>query len=344
MTPTGRAKRVPSFCPEPLFKITLEDIMTCRHSILLLTLAMVAVAATPLAAHEGDRVFPIRYLSEETLALLDLGDASVEDWEDAVGEPTLTLLDFTLDSKVNNNTISYDQLDPSNLDFRIWLGWSRDGKIHAAGQFADDVYENEYGSDPHGWPIGACCDHMAFLVDGDHSGGQYFFGPRPMQAQQYDAISRAPSGLPMIDFSHNHDEKGAHIEWMSQPPFASAGGGVVGENPTFWVVEFFATCFDRMSHPGPEDSEVSQLSEGRIIGFDIRVVDHDLPNSRRAAIYRLADPEAKAWESADGFVDGLLLGSGAEFGDSAVRSVSWARIKAALEMDLRSEDSFSDKD
>ena len=43
---------------------------------------------------------------EETLARLDLNDVSVEDWVDAVGEPTLTPLDFTLMS--HPSLISYE--------------------------------------------------------------------------------------------------------------------------------------------------------------------------------------------------------------------------------------------
>ena len=74
----------------------------------------------PLSAHVGDRLYPISYLSEETLAALDQDDASVEDWVEAVGEPTLTPLDFDLDS--GHLLVLYDHYDPTNLDFRIWLG------------------------------------------------------------------------------------------------------------------------------------------------------------------------------------------------------------------------------
>ena len=120
------------------------EIMT-YYSITLLTLAAMSADVVPLAAHVGDRLYPISYLSEETLSALDQDDASVEDWIEAVGEPTLTLLDFDLAS-YGPQVTSYDQYDPANLDFRIWLGWSRDGKIHVAGQFADDAYYNDYGS------------------------------------------------------------------------------------------------------------------------------------------------------------------------------------------------------
>ena len=142
--------------------------MTYNHSTLILTVAAMSAGLAPVAAHVGDRLYPISYLSEETLAALDQDDASVEDWIDAVGEPTLTPLDFDLGSYGPGIT-SYDQYDPSNLDFRIWLGWSRDGKIHFGSQFADDVYYNEYGSGPANTL--SRNDHVSLMVDGDHTGG-----------------------------------------------------------------------------------------------------------------------------------------------------------------------------
>ena len=176
--------------------------MACGPSILLFLLALAAMSAgvAPLAAHVGDRLYPISYLSEETLAALDQDDASVEDWVEAVGKPVLTPLDFDLESGDKAHPTPYDQYDPSNLDFRIWLGWSRDGKIHVACQFADDVYFNEY-EPPEDTIHGN--DHISLMVDGDHSGGRVWF-PAPeevegpletnMQAQYYQAVSRAAGG------------------------------------------------------------------------------------------------------------------------------------------------------
>ena len=301
----------------------------------------------PLDAHVGDRLYPISYLSEETLADLDQDDASVEDWVEAVGEPALTPLDFDLASNGPQVT-SYDQYDPANLDFRIWLGWSRDAKIHVAGQFADDVYYNEY--DPTDLPF-SYYDSLILIVDGDHSGGRYWFeiphgeevkGPLEsnMQAQYYEAISRVPNG-PLVDLYSTTslvDER-----WMVHPPFARGGGGVLGENPTFWSVEFFVTCFDRLNHLSPEDSDVSQLTEGKIIGLDIYVLDFD-SDPGRAALYYLDRPDnsERDPDNASAILDGVLLGPSGESGNSAVQSVSWGRIKASLGIDLRSEDYSSD--
>ena len=318
--------------------------MTDRRSFFLLTLAAMSAGVAPLDAHVGNRLYPISYLSEETLAALDQDDASVEDWIETVGEPALTPLDFDLLSSPGYT--SYDQYDPSNLDFRIWLGWGRDGKIHVAGQFADDVYYNEYRSGPNSsfsrW------DHIIFMVDGDHSGGRYRFeiphgeeveGPLEtnMQAQQYEAISQAADD-PLIGLFKTTslvDER-----WMVLPPFARGGGAVLGENPTFWSVEFFVTCFDRLNHLSPEDSDVSQLTEGKITGFDTWIIDHD-DDSRLRAVFYLDIPDgSKRGDALDAstMMDGVLLGPGGEDRETAVQSVSWGRIKASLEIDLGRED------
>ena len=332
--------------------------MTHRLSLFFLTLAVVSAAAAPLFAHAGDRLFPILHLSEETLARLDLDDGSVEDWVDAVGEPTLMPLDFNL--WTGTDRTSYDRHDPANLDFRIWLGWSDDGRIHVAGQFADDAYVNEY--DPLTPPKNYhhVHDSMGFQVDGDHTGGQYDWYQSHgelnealmsnRQAQRYEAISRAPGG-PMVHLlwttigADGFDEIDQPIEWMIQPPFARGGGGVFGENPTIWVIEFYVTCFDHLHHLNPEESVVSQLSEGEIIGFDLFVYDYDVEPVGLHALYWLRNPVEVEEDAvgADYFVDGLLLGPGVESVDSAVQSTSWARIKASLEIDLRSG-SFSGKD
>ena len=336
--------------------------MTFRSSIFLLTALAVSANVLPVVAHTGDRLFPIRFLSEETLARFNLYDGDVEDWVDAVGEPTFTPIDFLLakPSDTDRLDISYDQLDPSSLDFRIWMGWSRDGRIHVAGQFVDDVYINEY--EPGDYRIFGSrnelfnsFDSIALLVDGDHTGGQYNFIASHgdieeelktnRQAQRYEAIARVPYG-PMV--SLNGTTVGAigfdeleldELNWMVQPPFAEGGGGVFGENLTIWVTEFYVTCFDRLDHLNPEESVVSQLAEGRTIGFDLRVHDYDIEPFGARALYYLTGPDWENFSQADHFADGLLLRPGGESVDSSVQSTSWARIKASLEIDLRGKDS-----
>ena len=317
--------------------------MNHRYLISLLMSLVIAADVRLASGHVGDRVFPIPFLSKETLALLDQDDASVVDWVEAVGEPTLTPLDFNLRS--HPSLISYDQYDPSNLDFRLWMGWSDGGKIHVAGQFADDIYSNEY--DPLIFPnyFFTSHDSMTLLVDGDHTGGDFYFFDDPdelegalktnRQAQYYEAISRVSDG-PMVSLEsitvHALGIFDEPIDWMVHPPFARGGGGVLGENPTVWIVEFYVTCFDLLNHLSPEDSVVSQFTEGRIIGFDLGVWDFDEGPRGNHALFFLRNPEEipKDAVGADILVDGLLLGPDDDFGGTAVQSNSWARIKASL--------------
>ena len=306
--------------------------------LLTLTLAAVSACAARLSAHDGDLLVPIRFLSEEALAHLNLDDGSVEDWEDALGEPTLTSLDFDLDSQAY---IDY-QAGPSNFDFRIWLGWTKDGRIYCAGQFADDVYvtiSDHFDFFIHFMYRG---DSLALLVDGDHSGNQFIFSEEPLegpiksnlQAQRYEAVSRVPDG-PLVALPEDNID-GAW--WMVEPPFARGGGSVFGENPTFWSIEFFVTCFNRLNHLDPEASAVSRLSEGKVIGLDVWVSDHDEVlddgNPRPpSGWYFLNRPDSGYPDSNDAseFVDGLLLGPDGASGDSAVEPTAWGRIKASLD-------------
>ena len=122
------------------------------------------------------------------------------------------------------------------------------------------------------------------------------------------------------------------------PPYADGGGRVLGEHPTISVTEFYVTPFDRFVWNSPEESLVSELYPGKIIGFAIGVVDNDLTEGFPLdSIHYLRTEELSedcgGWSlyphCSDGFSLGLLLGPGGEIPDiSAVESITWGRIKA----------------
>ena len=62
--------------------------------LLALLLLLTMLALEPSAAHRGERLYVIPEITEEMLSGLDLRDGSIHDWEDLVGEPVLTLIDF----------------------------------------------------------------------------------------------------------------------------------------------------------------------------------------------------------------------------------------------------------
>ncbi len=173
--------------------------------ISLLTLAALLGHAPGAHAHIGDEIYPFFEILDEDLGRIDLTDGSVDDWLEVVGEPSLTAIDF------------YEEYDPSDLDFRIWLAWHQSsGTLWIAMERFDDLYFDLYDGDEHHplfpgerpflaqyWDSG-----FGFGVDGDHSGGRYWFSLHNCEectveestllnnrhAQEWRAITETPDG------------------------------------------------------------------------------------------------------------------------------------------------------
>ena len=326
------------------------------HFALLLLLS-VAISSE---AHLGGRVFPIPYLTDEMVENIQLDDGLVDEWIELVGEPTMTLLDFVEERWQS-------PFDPSSLDFQIWLAWHDDpARIYLAFVGSDDVYKNTQDYNVEDWfPstkddfLWGMNDCIAFAIDADHSGGEGLpKGESPSEdllrasgeTQYYEAIARA-SGGPTLDDVWTRIATGT-FAWPTLPPFGEGGGGVAGESPTISVIELYVTPFDRWGDAwdSPEGSVVSTLRADQIIGFSIGVLDNDLRTEGLRPNFWV--PEAifsggfsdvgrdqihsNMWSRvANTFLDGVLLPEGqtAPVEDTAVVSVSWGRIKAALEME-----------
>ena len=207
-------------------------------------------------AQPADRIYPIVQLTDRDVAEIDVTDGSVEDWENIVGEPTLTPLDFA-------QTFG-DSYDPSDMDFRIWLGWhDATDRIFFAMERVDDVYVNEFDrEDENENEVMVFHDSsVEFAVDGDHSGGAVFPEESPeervWQVQVFNALGEVfdeGSQVGLVPHAYL-----LSAEWLIQPPFAHGGGAVVGGSPIFSVTEFYVTPFDRLvPTTDPEDSDVSR--------------------------------------------------------------------------------------
>jgi len=307
---------------------------TMLNSMGIVGLLLIQVA--PSNAHLGDRVFPIYELTDADLARIDLEDGSTEDWLEVVGEPSLTILDFAF----WNGSVS---LDPSDLDFRIWLGWhDATDRIYVAMERVDDVYTNDFMSkDFFMWSYDSS---FQISVDGDHSGGEYhaygmdisteaeFYQQLLLdmqQAQDYVAIAEvfddsSPITIPV---------PGQLEDWFRYPPFAHAGGGKFSENPIISVTEVYLTPFDRFVWNSSEESRISELHAGKIIGFNMSVVDSDAGPDNPHLFFRLPvliDRDNAKLE-ASAFADELLLGAGEEMPENTtVENITWARIKASF--------------
>jgi hypothetical protein len=300
------------------------------------SLAFVALLVVAPAAqgHVGHQVFPISELTDTDLAQIDLRDGSVEEWQNIIGEPALTARDFYIDPLAGDGP----DYDPADLDFRVWLGWHQPtSRIYVAVESSDNAYINNYEglNSPN---VIVYHDFMGFMVDGDHSGGEYTFGyddfstreewaqVSQTQAQHYFTIARTPDA--------RHANLMFFDDWYTLPPYVEGGGGVLGEAPTISVIEFYVTPFDRLVKDSQEETKVSVLFPGKIIGFAMHVADFDRAPNELHADY-LLPPQNRAVFTADLFADGVLVGVDGVVPEvpatSAVEEDSWGWIKGVFE-------------
>ena len=98
-------------------------------------------SAMSATAHVGSIVVPFAEVTDEMLSEIQL-DGSVEEWSDLIGEPAMTLLDFEPERK------EAGALDPSDIDFQIWLAWHDEpARLYVAFVAADDRYWNTHTYD-----------------------------------------------------------------------------------------------------------------------------------------------------------------------------------------------------
>ncbi len=307
--------------------------MSTTAALLALILAFVLAVPEPTPAHIEfpGAPFPFYELTEAELALIDVRDGSIEAWE-SLFEPSLLAEHFYWDPNVGEGA----QYDPEDLDFRIWLGWTRaelGNHIYVAVERIDDVYINEY----EGGGIGQMWQHdsIEFRIDGDHSGGQYgvwnidqYDTEEELRlidnatAQTYLAIAESPDG---IHFGY----AGAGDGWVNRPPYGDAGGAAWGRDPNTSVIEMYLTPFDNCIWNDPEGSVVSTLEPGRIIHFAMNVPDFDTePRAYRAfaSMRGSCIISRYAWC----FIDGILLAADPDSSPTAVQTTTWADIKASF--------------
>ena len=316
----------------------------------LFALGLLLLLTVPFGAHVGDRVYPIAYLSDEMLSEIRLNDQSVDEWYELLGEPTMTLLDF-------REELEGSALDPSDLDFRIWLAWHDEpARLYVAFVASDDVYKNGHDYSVDDWASSSNFmfnyDSIMLAFDGDHSGGtgSADYTTRPSeeefldisgQTQRYTAIAHT-NGPNLDDFATRYYM--GPFAWTTLPPYGEGGGGVAGEAPIISVIELWVTPFDHRgtAWDSVEDVVVSDLAAGKIVGFTIAVNDYDPPDDSRM----LWSPESTSnidldtfhtilSRNADHFFDGILLPTELNEPEvsASISSDSWGQIKATLEME-----------
>ena len=308
-------------------------VVLTRYVVLLALGANLGLAVST-RAHVGDRVYPISELTDEMLAQIDLKDGLWDEWRELMGEPTMTILDF-------RKIFEEQEFDLADLDLSLWLAWHDAlNRFYVAAVLSDDQAGSvETFQDPSSFNRH---DSITLKVDGDHSGGELVVPCHQNctdeeilllddDTQTYDAIGRHSSGQ-NVDLPSTRRHAGVR-SWTTFPPYSDGGGGSFGEAPTIHLIEFYVTPFDRMVFNSIEESVVTDLVGGKIIGYTILILDQGDPDQRQDLWVHKDAPDdflLILWGS-DHFVDGVLLPASGELeGGSVVEAVSWGRIKASL--------------
>lgn len=286
--------------------------MARRNWLSIVTLFVIGAAA-PTAAHVDlhGTPFPAYEIPDELLQRIDVRDGTLWDWAQLFA-PSLTAVDFYADPTVGDGA----QFDGADLDFRIWLGWSAStSRIYVGVERLDDVYINGYEG---GGDFGQMWRHdgVEFMVDGDHSGGQYNgFGSDDCRGCSDDELRRmshitAQSYLGLADVPDGrHVGSLALPDWANAPPYANGGGRSEGLGPTRSVIEFYVTPFDSVARDDPAASRISRLDSGKVIGFSMNLPDFDTTPSAYHAFHTLSGA-CSSWRYARCFTDAVLVGGG----------------------------------
>ena len=284
----------------------------------------------PTPAHIGDRIFPVFELTDQDLAYIDVRDGSVGDWLEVVGEPTLTALEL------HGSGPWGGAIHPADLDVRIWLAWhDATNRIFLAMERADDDYVNKLDRTAGVVQSIYLWDgSILFDVDGDHSGGPACWFPDleveeqqllwHQQAQRYEAIAEVFDEGPQINVMLPYDSD----PFFLSPPYADAGGAAFSDQPAITVTELYVTPFDLLVWNSPEESRISELYPGKVVGLGFDIPDVDgVPFSDQAFIKLYTGVGAGC--NASRLCDAVLLGPGGGIPDvSAVENITWGRIKA----------------
>lgn len=289
--------------------------------------------AVPSAAHIGQVVIPIYEIP--TSLWPDVHDGTLQDWEEAVPAPSLTMSDFS-DASLGSS----GPLDPESLAYRVFLGWNSVRQQIALGVHRiDDEYNNNYDGTSSGYPDvnSLANDRVTFQIDGNHSGGEFdrnwtreeigstemkFYTNR--EAQEYWALATSPTSQQLFITGF--------AQWATTPPYADAGGAVVDGVPVETFTEVYVTPWDLLHWASAEESRRSRLEAGLIIGFQMSFLDMD--GGRVVGLHNLGGTQ-DAFFTADAFFDAILVpcnvdDCGERPRDTAVVNSSWARIKAAV--------------
>ena len=262
-------------------------------------------------SHLGDRVFTIWEVPSWDIP--DLTDGTLADWDAALPDASMTTYDFI-------RTPPGDT-DESDLAVRVLLAWNNSQqRLYVAVERADDFLV-----------LGPQGDRLFFMVDGDHSGGLFFFddenaGTNQGQAQSYGVLIDADGSVSL--------EFGSQAFWAAESHPWEIGMYLDEGVPALTGVEMGITPWDQLSPLGPEASERSELFPGKIIGIQVILTDPD-DSPESLGLFAL-EGHFGSMSNADFMVDAELVPcfvgdcSSPAQRESVVRQDSWGRIKASF--------------
>lgn len=310
-----------------------------RVVVPLMLAGLVAALVQPAVAHNINATAPrvLAYVPDEYLPTVD-GNMGAAEWDWVPPAFVVKLSDYLAAPDQNSGpsvAVGPAAQPYSAADFDVpfaFLGWNPTiNAIIIAVQTVDDV---PYTVNPY-FETWRDADCIYWYMDANHNGGQYqYYDPGRTGADGQQGIFRPePSrggrtDLPMWG-AYAPGEAGA---WAFREPYVNSA--VNYDNATgSYTVETTMQVFDWMDQGGPGASTLHQLQAGQTIGMRFAIYDVDSENADDYVMMKwnsVKSVDDNAMTS-DGFDNWILLTEEQTFGGpTAVESMSWGRVKAAI--------------
>ena len=260
---------------------------SCRA--LLPAVIALALTSTVAALDRPDVTFKVFQFPADKIPRID---GNTDDWAMVPESYVIGMDQFVNDSR------NHPPPDPKNLDVKIRVGWVKGlNRLY----FLYEAYDNYWDfADP-----GLHNDTFEIVVDGDASGGPLIDkGHKEMWTpEMVGASAAAPDNRISVDDAnwaiHGVHAQNYHIftpaegkdwcmawssaTWIKELPWANAACAYnfkPGESGKL-VLEFWITPFDYAGPEGPQRAVESVLTENKIIGLGMIVIDYDGPEKQQ---------------------------------------------------------------
>ena len=289
------------------------------------------LCATEVPAHIG---LPLYAYEIPDTAAIDLFDGSLSDWRTFAPGPSISSSAFQAYSTEAGPLGSFDF---SDLAVEVWLAWvDEPPRVYVGISRWDDLHVRAGAPQEGEWVRAWCRDGVEFMIDGDHSGGQYSRFQDPSddhrQARQAQGYNVMLDSLGVLHLGMWVDGgEGIWIDprfWGTTAPFSAGGGALEPDGSSVW--EFYVTPFDTLRQSAAT-SRGSRLEPGKVMGLGMTATDTDRECEHAWAdtAWFLPSSNLAMERYADYFVDLHLLPGMA----TPIRAKSWGALKASIRRD-----------